>query len=92
MFWVILIIVLFVLVAFVIIFTTKICDGGELISGCGKPLFIWTKKIKLPSGKYCCTNCYARDLKLFAKVKSDSEKDVLKFYIRDEQIQETDEE
>ena len=79
-------VVIFLLAAGVILVVTKICEGGELFSGCGKMLFPWTKKIKLPSGKYCCINCYARDLKMFTEIRKDSEKETFKFYAKDEEL------
>ena len=75
--WVIIgVLFLFVLI-FVVLITTKICEGGALISGCGRPLYPWVKKFKLPSGLYCCARCYARDLEQFAKMKT-TEKDPTK--------------
>ena len=70
----------------VILITTKICAGGDLFSCCGKMLFPWTKKVKLPSGKYCCINCYVRDLKMFSEIRKDSENDTFKFYAKDEEL------
>ena len=77
-------IILFILfIVIVICMLTPICDGGELISGCGKPLFPWRKKFKLPSGKYCCMQCYLRDLKQFSDIRQDSNGD-MKLVFRDE--------
>ena len=70
----------------VLMLNTPICDGGDLIRGCGKILFPWRKKFKLPSGKWCCTSCYARDLKMFAQLKKDSDNDPFKFKVMDEEF------
>ena len=48
--------------------------GGEFLrSNCGKVLFPWVKKFKLPSGRYCCLNCYRNDLLYFTEIRESAE-------------------
>ena len=87
-YWVIGVIILIVLLLiFWFLRTTKICNGGELIhTGCGKILFPWQQKFKLPSGKICCLDCYAKDLKIFSEMLENSEKENFKFKVEDEKV------
>ena len=66
---------------------TKICEGGELFAnqGCGKILFPWSKKIKLTSGKVCCVDCYAKDLRKFVELRKVNEKQGLSFTLKEEE-------
>ena len=66
------VIVLLSLILFILL--TPVCDGGELLqSDCGKILFPWVKKFKLPSGKYCCQKCYLRDLQSFVDIRKNTD-------------------
>ena len=68
------IIVVVLLSLILCILFTPVCDGGELLQNdCGKILFPWVKKFKLPSGKYCCQKCYLRDLQSFVEIRKDTE-------------------
>lgn len=78
-------ILLLIVLFFVFLATTKICEGGALFSGCGKALYPWTKKFKLPTGLYCCAKCYARDLEQFAKMKApETDKTKPRFTVEEE--------
>lgn len=41
--------------------------------------------MKLPSGRYCCLDCYARDLNAFAKMRSVNDADRVKFTVKEEE-------
>lgn len=67
--------------------SVKICNGGELFhTGCGKILFPWQPKFKLPSGKICCMQCYIKDLKLFSEMVESRENQKLTFKVEDEKV------
>ena len=71
---IIVIIVCVILVVLLVgfILDTKVCTGGDLfIRDCGKLLFPWVKRFKLPSGKFCCIDCYMNELQQFTKMRSD---------------------
>ena len=71
-----LLLVVVVLAFLLFMMITPVCGGGELVhTDCGKILFPWVKKFKLPSGKYCCLNCYKNDLMLFVEMRKNAEKE-----------------
>jgi len=56
----------------IILITTKVCAGGDLFAKeCGKLLFPWSKRFKLPSGKFCCMDCYMNELQKFSEMRSE---------------------
>ena len=66
--------VVILLILLILILNLPVCGGGEIISNpCGKILFPWTKKFKLPSGKYCCKACYLADLQTFAELYKEND-------------------
>ena len=65
-----------ILLLFFMLSWVPVCNGGEIDKKpCGKILFPWVKKYKLPSGKYCCKDCYLRDWNTFASIRNDSASD-----------------
>ena len=62
------VVLVFIIVSIAILllaFNTKVCNGGQLIVGCGRLLFPWSKKYFLSSNKVCCKRCFEREMKLF---------------------------
>ena len=84
-FWhIFLIVVVILLFLFVILHSIKICEGGLIMQGCGKFLFPWTKKHKLPpNNTYCCEECFKRDYKLLMDAPSRANKK-LHFTLKEE--------
>lgn len=60
-------VIVFILLLLIFFHSIKICEGGKILQGCGKLLFPWSKKYKIPGfNSYCCEECYKRDLNLFS--------------------------
>ena len=84
--WQILLIILAIITLLLLfLHSTKICEGGRIMQGCGKLLFPWTKKYKIPGfDNYCCEACFKRDFELVAMEGTES-KMGLKFTEREEE-------
>ena len=76
----ILILLLCGIITFLIL--TKICNGGLFLRGCGKVLYPWTHRYKLPDGRYCCENCLKKDLQLLAQEPDNRN---LRFTVKEEE-------
>ena len=70
---IILVIIILLLLLVLLLRSIPVCNGGDFITKqCGKVLFPWVPKFKLPSGKYCCKDCYLRDIQSYADIKQKS--------------------
>lgn len=66
--------VLTIIAALLIRRNTYVCSGGRIMQGCGKILYPWSKRIKVPYGKgYCCMECLKRDIDLVTEASKEGE-------------------